>query len=135
MLALMQLLMCNAERGGEEKESDVLIMLTSLTVNKVDNLQLDFNTLVTNGLIVQIVEGTTQTLVEDIRVTKGQVTVISDGPANSVDSTGLWWWAVELELSVCDNRTNSASGISQDRAIQCQFQRTTGFTGDNVDGH
>ena len=45
---------------------------TSLTVNQTDNLQTDWRTLVSDVLVVQVVEVTRSALVEDIAVTQGQ---------------------------------------------------------------
>ncbi|EEQ41163.1 hypothetical protein CLUG_05292 [Clavispora lusitaniae ATCC 42720] len=92
-------------------------------------------TLLGNIFIVQVVEVTGFASVENVRVTQSQKSVVSDGPASSVDGTSLWWRTIELELSVGNNGTDSAVSISQDRVLQLHHQRVrreTSFWDDSV---
>lgn len=92
-------------------------------------------TLLGNIFIVQVVEVTGLALVENVRVTQSQKSVVSDGPASSVDGTSLWWRTIELELSVGNNGTDSAVSISQDRVLQLHHQRVrreTSFWDDSI---
>ncbi|KAH3670455.1 hypothetical protein OGAPHI_000970 [Ogataea philodendri] len=81
-------------------------------------------TLVSNVLVVQVVEGTRKTLVEFGVVTDGQESVRRNTPSSSVDGTGLWWWAVELDLMVGDNGTDSSFRVVQDTVFQGNGQST-----------
>ena len=64
-----------------------------------DNLDGDGRALGGDVLIVEVVEGTAQALVEDSRVAKGEGVVSTDRPASGVDGTSLGG-LVELELVV-----------------------------------
>ena len=94
-----------------------LHFLSHLAVNEINDLQADRVTLGTDGLVVQVVEVTRQTLVEQVAVTQGQVTRWGDRPTSGVDSTGLWWWTIELELVIGDNGTDSAALVVQDTVL------------------
>lgn len=95
-----------------------------LTRDQVDDLQVDLRTLLSNVLIVQVVEVTGETLVENIVSTQSQVTIFGDRPASSIDGTSLRSWAVKLELSVGHNGTDSALGVGQDTVLESNFQGT-----------
>lgn len=82
-----------------------------------DDLNVDGRALVTGALIVQVVKVTTEALVEDGRAAKGESAVAADGPASSVDSTGLRW-LIKLELVVRGNVTNAAFVISEDTVCE-----------------
>lgn len=94
----------------------------SLAFNQVDNAEVHWLTLSSNVLVVQVVEVSRLALVEDSLITQSQETIV-DGPTGSVDGTSLWWWTVELELSVGNNGTDSSLSVSQHRARKSHGQR------------
>lgn len=84
-----------------------------------DSLNVNWSALLSNWLVVDIEEVARGTLVEDGAVTESQVAGwLADGPASSVDGTGLGWWAIELELAVGDDGANAALSISEDAIVE-----------------
>lgn len=68
--------------------------------------------------VVQVVEGTGETLPEDLVVSNGEVTVGRDGPSGSVPGTGLRRRSVELELEVGHDRSDSSLVILEDTVLE-----------------
>ena len=86
----------------------------STTANDVD---VDLRALGGLGLVVQVVEIAAQALVEDGVVTDGEGVVRADGPASSVDGTGLRG-TVELELVVGRDVTGAALVVLEDTVLE-----------------
>lgn len=63
-------------------------------------------------LVIQVVDSSTVTFVEDVGATKSKGTVLTDGETTSVDGTGLRW-CVELELVVGGDISCSSLGIGE----------------------
>lgn len=74
----------------------------------------------TSGLVVQVVEGTRETLVEDGGAAKSERAVVADRPSTGVNRTGLSRRTIKLELSVRNDRTNASLGISEDATLEAQ---------------
>lgn len=91
---------------------------------------MDSRALSSDVLVVQVVEVARQTLVENILVTQGKVSVGGDRPSGSVDGAGLRWRTIELELSVGNDGTNSSLGVGQNRAVQVHGQGVVSKTSD-----
>lgn len=65
-------------------------------------------------LIVEIVEVSTETLVEDCRSSESERTVRAGGETTSVDGTCLRRRTVELELTVGNDGTDAAQVVNHD---------------------
>ena len=65
------------------------------------------------GLVVQVVEGAAEALVEDGGAAERQAAVGADGPAARVDGAGLGR-GVELELSVRGDVAGAVDGVGED---------------------
>lgn len=93
--------------------SDLAISSTADGGARANDVDVDLRALVAGGLVVKVVEGTAQALVEDGRVTKGKSAVAADRPARGVDGTSLGR-LVELELVVGGDVASAALVVSQD---------------------
>lgn len=76
--------------------------------------------------VVQVVEATGQTLVEDAAASKGQGTVSTDRETGSVDGTCLWGF-VELELVVGCNVSSTPLVVLEDTVVERQDERAVGL--------
>jgi len=89
--------------------------------SSVEDVDVDRRALSTSGLIVEVVEGTAQALVEDSGVTNSKSAVAADGETRGVDGTGLGG-LVELELVVGSNVTSAALVIGQGTILKSDSQ-------------
>jgi hypothetical protein len=64
-----------------------------------------------NVLVVQVVKGPGVALPPDGCAADCEAAIGADGEAACVDGAGLWW-AVELELVVCDDRARAAGAVA-----------------------
>lgn len=87
----------------------------------VDSLNVDWAALGSVVLIVQVVEGSAQTLLEDDVAANGECAVLADGPAGGVDSTSLSW-AIELELTVVGDVTSAALSVLENTTLEGEDQ-------------
>lgn len=85
----------------------------------------DSVTLVTLRLVVQVVEGSAQALVEDGTATESNRAISTEREAGSVDGTSLYW-VVKLELSVGSDVTSSARLVLEDAVGEAEGQGTSG---------
>lgn len=67
--------------------------------------------------VVEVVEGATEALPEDVRGPKSQAAVRTDGETGGVDGAGLGW-LVELELVIGRDVAGAALRISQDTVAE-----------------
>ena len=79
----------------------------------------DLEALGTLGLIVDVVKGTRQAVVENSRLTQSQSAVTAQTPARSELVTGLRW-SIELELTVGRNVTGTSLGIEKETVLESQ---------------
>jgi len=86
-------------------------------VTTTEDVNVDWNTLSTLGLGVEVVERARQALVEDGGATKGKGAVGASRPASGVDLTSLTT-EVELELVVGGDVTNAASSVLQETIVK-----------------
>ena len=82
-----------------------------------NNLNVDCVALSGGGLVVEVVEGAAQALVEDGVGANGERAVAADGPSSGVDGTSLRW-AIELELPVGGNVTGAALGVLEGTVLE-----------------
>ena len=68
-------------------------------------------------MVVQVVEGAAEALVEDGGAAEGEGGVAADGPAAGVNGTGLRG-GVELELSVRGDVAGAADGVREDAILE-----------------
>lgn len=93
----------------------------------VDSLDVDGSALLFSGLVVQVVEGAAQALLEDNIVADGEGVVLADRPSGSVDSAGLGR-AIELELTVGGDVTSASLSILENTARESEDQSTTALS-------
>lgn len=94
-----------------------------------DNIDVDRGALASRVVIVEVVEGTAQALLEDGVGTEDKSVVVgADSPASIVDRTGLSL-VVELELVVRGNVTNATLGILQDTVGEGEHESGTLLNG------
>lgn len=77
--------------------------------------------LASGSVVVEVVEVTTQALVEDSRATKSKRAVRAGRPASGVDGSSLSR-AVELELVVGGNVTSAVLGVGEDAVLQSDLE-------------
>ena len=85
------------------------------------HIDVDLGALGAGRLVVKVVKGTAQALVEDGRVAESESVVAANGPSGSVDSTSLDR-AIELELVVGGNVTSTALIVGEDTADKLDGQ-------------
>lgn len=86
-----------------------------------EGLEVDGVALSGGVLVVEVVEGAAQALVEDSRVAEGEGAVLTDGPAGSVDGTSLGR-TVELELVVGGDVASAALGVGEDTILELDLE-------------
>jgi hypothetical protein len=84
----------------------------------VDGLDVDWAALLGNVLVVEVVEGTAQALVEGGVTADGERAVVADGETRGELGVGLAGRWVELELLVGDDVTNTALGVGEDTVLE-----------------
>jgi len=128
----LNLTVTNLGDGGDSRAGDLTVRdlgdnwgggdlavrdLRSGAAALVDSLNVDWAALLGGGLVVKVVEGTAQALVESGVTTNGERAVVADGPARGVDSI-LLDGVVELELLVGDDGTGAALVIGEDTILK-----------------
>ena len=94
------------------------------------DLKSDWVALSTDRLIVQVVESTRQALVESGVTTDGTKGAIgASWPSTREDGSGLWWWAVELELTVGNNGTDTSGAVDELTVVEGQGESTWAIAG------
>lgn len=89
-----------------------------------EDIDVDWATLCGGVLVVEVVEGTAQALLEDSVWAKNKGVVGADSPAGVVDGTSLDW-VVELELPVGGDVTNASLGVLEDTVLEGEHQSDT----------
>lgn len=83
------------------------------------------------GLVVQVVEVSTEALVEDGGATKSESVVCTNREACGVDGAGLRG-PIELELAVVGNISSPGLRILQDSVLKSQDESAVSSTGSHA---
>lgn len=92
------------------------------------DVNVDLGALGTGGLVVEVVEGTAEALVEDGGAAESDGSVAASRPSSGVDGTSLGR-SVKLELLVGGDVSSSAFGIGHDTVVEGDDERSGSLSG------
>ena len=95
-----------------------------------DNLNVDWLALLSDSLVVKVVEASRLALVENSAVTKSEVVGWrADGEASGIDGASLSSLWIELELAVVNDGASAALGVKENTVVKVGDKSSLAHTG------